>query len=140
MVNDLLPCLDRGQVAEDLSRPVVGSLAFGLVCKTIPSLLPIHNGTLRSRTLFHKGGGKDGLPGIFVSQSLYQVHLTVQTNGKMERLIQTYKKHRNQFNSANEFKEWYNRRIHGALILECGETSNDAFVRKIEARIIGQCP
>jgi putative transposase len=55
-----------------------------------------------------------------------------QTNGKMERLIQTYKKHRNQFNSANEFKEWYNRRIHGALILEWGETPDDAFVRKMK--------
>jgi RNA-directed DNA polymerase len=84
MVNDLLPCLDRGQVDEDLSTPVVGSLAFGLVCKTIPFLLPIHNGTLRSRTLFHKGGGKDGLPGTFVSQSLYQVHLTVQTNRTLD--------------------------------------------------------
>jgi len=46
MVNGLLPCPDRGQVDEDLSRPVVGFLAFGLVCKTIPFLLPIHNGTL----------------------------------------------------------------------------------------------
>ena len=46
MVNDLLPCLDKGQVDEDLSRLVVGSLAFGLVCKTIPFLSPIHNGTL----------------------------------------------------------------------------------------------
>jgi DUF1365 family protein len=33
--------------------------------------------------------------------------------------------------SANEFKELYNRRIHGALILEGGETP-DAFVRKLK--------
>lgn len=46
MVNDLLPCQDRDQVAEDLSRPVVGFLPSRLVCKTIPSLLPIHNDTL----------------------------------------------------------------------------------------------
>jgi hypothetical protein len=46
MVNDLFPCPDRDQVDEDLSKPVVGSLAFGLVCKTIPFLLPIHNGIL----------------------------------------------------------------------------------------------
>ena len=55
-----------------------------------------------------------------------------QTNGKMERLIQTYKRHRDKFDSADEFKEWYNARIHGALKLEWGETPNDAFIRKLK--------
>ena len=54
-----------------------------------------------------------------------------QTNGKMERLVQTYKRHRDKFNSANEFKDWYNDRIHGALNLEWGETPNEAFIRKL---------
>ena len=46
MVNALLPCQDRDQVVEDLSRSVVWFLPSHLVCKTIPSLLPIHNDTL----------------------------------------------------------------------------------------------
>jgi len=47
-----------------------------------------------------------------------------QTNGKIERWFQEYLRHRNKFNSANEFKDWYNDRIHGSLELEWGETSN----------------
>jgi putative transposase len=55
-----------------------------------------------------------------------------QTNGKIERWFQTYIKHRNKFKSANEFKDWYNDRIHGSLKLEWGETPNEAFVRKLQ--------
>jgi hypothetical protein len=29
------------------------------------------------------------------------------------------------------FAKWHNDRIHGALDLECGETPNEAFIRKI---------
>lgn len=41
-----------------------------------------------------------------------------QTNGKIERWIQEYKKHRHRFKTAEEFKNWYNKRIHGSLRLE----------------------
>jgi putative transposase len=59
-----------------------------------------------------------------------------QTNGKFERWIQEYKKHRHRFNSAGEFMTWYNNRIHGALDLETGETPDEAFVRRLRPEVL----
>ena len=53
-----------------------------------------------------------------------------QTNGKLERFWQEYDKHRWKFKSLNEFLDWYNNRLHGALMLEWAETPNQAFIRK----------
>lgn len=55
-----------------------------------------------------------------------------QTNGKLERWVQEYKKHRHRFNSAEEFMKWYNNRLHGSLDLENAETPNEAFLRKMQ--------
>jgi len=54
-----------------------------------------------------------------------------QTNGKIERWFQEYRRHRWRFDTAYAFAEWYNNRIHGALDLEYFETPNDAFIRKM---------
>jgi putative transposase len=54
-----------------------------------------------------------------------------QTNGKVERWFQEYKKHRERFGSAEEFAGWYNNRLHGSLWLEYAETPNEAFMRKL---------
>ncbi len=54
-----------------------------------------------------------------------------QTNGKLERWFREYKRHRKRFETAEEFVKWYNRRIHGALDLEIGETPEEAFTRKL---------
>jgi len=54
-----------------------------------------------------------------------------QTNGKIERWIQEYKRHRHRFTDAKEFMDWYNNRLHGALDLENAETPNEAFIRKL---------
>ncbi len=59
-----------------------------------------------------------------------------QTNGKIERWFQEYIKHRHKFKSVNEFKYWYNDRIHGSLKLEWGETPNEAFIRKLQSESI----
>lgn len=59
-----------------------------------------------------------------------------QTNGKIERWFQEYQKHRHKFNSAYEFKEWYNDRIHGELKLEWCETHDEAFIRKMRPESI----
>ncbi len=56
-----------------------------------------------------------------------------QTNGKIERWFQEYRRHRWRFDSTYAFAKWYNNRIHGALDLECGETPNEAFVRKLRS-------
>jgi len=54
-----------------------------------------------------------------------------QTNGKIERFWREYDKHRWRFASLDEFLQWYNKRIHGALMLEWGETPGQAFIRKL---------
>jgi len=59
-----------------------------------------------------------------------------QTNGKIERWFREYLKHRHKFNSAYEFKEWYNDRIHGALKLEWCEIPDEAFIRKMRPESI----
>jgi len=54
-----------------------------------------------------------------------------QTNGKIKRWFQEYRRHRWRFDSAYAFAEWYNNRVHVALDLECFETPNEAFIRKM---------
>ncbi len=54
-----------------------------------------------------------------------------QTNGKLERFWYEYDRHRWSFNTFPDFASWYNRRIHGALWLEIGETPEQAFQRKM---------
>ncbi len=54
----------------------------------------------------------------------------------MERWFQEYIKHRHRFSTAEEFKDWYNDRIHGSLMLEWGETPNEAFIRKMRPEIL----
>jgi putative transposase len=56
-----------------------------------------------------------------------------QTNGKIERWFQEYRRHRWRFDSAYAFSEWYNNRVQGALDLEYFETPNEAFIRKIRS-------
>lgn len=59
-----------------------------------------------------------------------------QTNGKFERWIEEYKKHRDKFRSDAKFMTWYNNRLHGALKLEWAETPNEAFIRKMRPEIL----
>ena len=59
-----------------------------------------------------------------------------QTNGKIERWWQEYRKHRHRFLSADEFMNWYNNRIHGALELNHLETPSEAFIRKLRPEVL----
>ena len=59
-----------------------------------------------------------------------------QTNGKFERWIQEFKRHRHRFESSKDFMEWYNSRIHGALDLEIGETPDEAFIRRMRPEVL----
>jgi putative transposase len=59
-----------------------------------------------------------------------------QTNGKNERWFQEYDKHRNRFNTAEEFVEWYNDRVHGGLNRREGITPNEAFMQKLQPEAI----
>ena len=59
-----------------------------------------------------------------------------QTNGKIERFFQTYKKHRKRYKSVNEFLEWYNnKRPHMSLRFNKAETPSEAFIRKMPVEV-----
>ena len=48
-----------------------------------------------------------------------------QTNGKLERFFEEYKRHRSAFSSLGEFINWYNDRPHGSLNFpEPGDSRN----------------
>ena len=53
-----------------------------------------------------------------------------QTNGKIERFWLEYDRHRWRFGSIEEFIQWYNRRMHGALWVVIGECPQEAVFRK----------
>jgi putative transposase len=53
-----------------------------------------------------------------------------QTNGKLERLWLEYDRHRWRFGSVQEFADWYNDRMHGALWMEIAESPKMAVTRK----------
>jgi putative transposase len=54
-----------------------------------------------------------------------------QSNGKVERWFQTYERHRDAFNTVEEFVHWYNAvRPHRSLRFDELETPNQAFERK----------
>jgi putative transposase len=96
---------------------------------------------------FYASGGEKKRKGVSRFEQYLSVrginHITSkrnnpQTNGKIERWFQEYRRHRWRFDSTYTFAEWYNDRIHGALGLECCETPNEAFIRKLRgASILG---
>ena len=61
---------------------------------------------------------------------------TITTNtfisNNLTRWIREYKKRRNRVESAEQYKTWYNRRVHGALNLKIGETPQEAFIRRLK--------
>lgn len=59
-----------------------------------------------------------------------------QTNGKIEKWFHCYEKHRNRFNTLEEFVDWYNDiRVHMSLNMRHAETPSKAFVRKLSPEI-----
>ena len=54
-----------------------------------------------------------------------------QTNGKCERFWLEYDRHRWIFGSMDEFIDWYNHRMHGALLWDIAETPAMAVQRKL---------
>jgi putative transposase len=54
-----------------------------------------------------------------------------QTNGKLEKWFDTYRRFRQNFDLLREFIEWYNDRPHGSLDFERLETPNQAFLKKM---------
>ena len=61
-----------------------------------------------------------------------------QSNGKLERLVQTYKQHRFRYESPAEFQLWYNCvRPHRSLDYENLETPEKAFWTRLQGFLVG---
>lgn len=59
-----------------------------------------------------------------------------QSNGKVEKWFQTYKRHRQAFATKEEFLNWYNEvRPHLSLEFDVLETPNQAFIHKMKAEV-----
>jgi len=58
-----------------------------------------------------------------------------QTNGKLEKWFDTYRRFRQNFDLLREFIEWYNDRPHGSLDFDKLETPNQAFMRKMSQEV-----
>ena len=57
-----------------------------------------------------------------------------QSNGKVERWFQEYKKHRKHFTTFEEFIHWYNNRPHGSHDLQ---TPEQVFWQRAQAHLLG---
>ena len=57
-----------------------------------------------------------------------------QSNGKVERWFQEYKKHRGDFPTLEDFIIWYNNRPHGSHDLQ---TPEEVFWQRLQAHLIG---
>ncbi len=57
--------------------------------------------------------------------------LEASTLKNADRLLKLKIDVRDKFNSDQEFMNWYNNRLHGAIKLELAETPNEAFIRKL---------
>jgi len=61
-----------------------------------------------------------------------------QTNGKIEKWFDAYKRFRDEFSSLDEFIDWYNNRPHGSLDFEQLESPEIAFWKRMpQAAILG---
>ena len=60
-----------------------------------------------------------------------------QTNGKLEKWFDLYEKKRGEFDTLEEFMEWYNdKRPHMSLDFNNAETPSEAFTRKLRQEYI----
>ena len=82
-------------------------------------------------------GGESMFKAWLDTQSIKQILCRVkhpQSNGKVERWFGAYERHRDAFQTKEEFLHWYNEiRPHRSLKFEVLETPAQAFIRKMKA-------
>ena len=85
----------------------------------------------------HNLGGKSRFKEFLKSQGIKQILCRIkhpQSNGKVEKWFQIYKRHRHAFTNKEEFLRWYNEiRPHLSLRFSELETPEQAFQRKTKA-------
>ena len=87
----------------------------------------------------HNLGGKSRFKVFLESQGIKPILCRIkhpQSNGKVEKWFQTYKRHRHAFKKKEEFLNWYNEiRPHLSLRFDQLETPGMAFQRKMKAEV-----
>ena len=87
----------------------------------------------------HNLGGKSRFRHFLKKQGIKHILCKIkhpQSNGKIEKWFQIYKKHRYAFDSKEKFLNWYNEiRPHLSLRIKELETPQQAFIRKIKAEV-----
>jgi putative transposase len=87
----------------------------------------------------HNLGAKSRFKEFLDSQGIKQILCKIkhpQSNGKVKKWFQIYKRHRLAFSSKEEFLHWYNEiRPHLSLKFEELETPQQAFLRKMKAEV-----
>ena len=102
--------------------------------ESVNSMLCVINTNGGSQSSTHgKKGNKSEFMEYLEGKGINYIHQkkSSRTGGKLDRWFREYKRHRKRFNTFEEFRDWYNNRIHGSLNLEIGETPHEAFIRKL---------
>jgi len=85
----------------------------------------------------HNLGGESRFKKFLETQGIKQILCRIkhpQSNGKIEKWFQIYKRHRQVFVNKEKFLFWYNEiRPHLSLKFDILETPNQAFMRKMKA-------
>ena len=80
-------------------------------------------------------GGESQFKNFLDAKGIKQILCRIkhpQSNGKIERFFYTYERHRDNFNSVNKFRKWYNEiKPHMSLDFDKLETPSQAFQRKM---------
>jgi len=138
---------------DDASRRILGGgefdtatsentvLALKQVLKACKDYGPVHQVLTDNGTQFvvNEGevrrGGKTQFQRILEKYGIQHLRSRVkhpQTNGKLEKLVDLYKRRRHQFKSFKAFVKWYNEiKPHRSLDFERAETPSEAFMRKM---------
>ena len=133
-------------VIDDASRKILALLEGGRATtqRSIEGMeLALRHGKIKQcisdhgAQFIHNLGGKSKFKAFLKQQGVKHILCKIkhpQSNGKIEKWFQIYKRHRQAFETKEEFLTWYNEvRPHLSLRFEELETPQLAFLRKMKA-------
>ena len=116
---------------ESTDNSIVG-MEIALKHGQIKQCISDHGSTFTSNFIDAKSRFRDYLKSKGIKPILCKVRHP-RSNGKVERLFQTYDNHREAFKTKEDFMYWYNElKPHRALNFEELETPSQAFIRKLK--------
>ena len=133
-------------VIDDASRKILALIECGSPTTEMSILgmeLALQHGKIKQCICDHGSqftsniGGDSKFKAYLESKGIKQILCRIkhpQSNGKVEKWLDTYDNHRHAFQTKEEFITWYNEvRPHRSLNFELLETPSQAFERKLKA-------